>query len=462
MSKHHHASRPPHNSQGRHCARRQPSHRRAVRRRALGDEPVKIGMVNPLTGVLSALAQSEVDGAKYAVAEINKKGGILGRQVQLLVEDSANDVGTGVQKTRKLIDRDQVNVILGDVNSGIAYAMSQVTFEKKVFHIVPGGHTDPITGTNCKWNVFRVCNTTTMDAEAVTPELVKKFGKKWFFITPDYAYGHTLQEAFIKALTKLGGTYEGDMLPINNTDFSATLIKAKAYKPNVLLNNMGGLTQINCMKQFTQFGMQNEMALGGALFELESIKGCPPEAQAGWWDMEWWWNQPNVPEVVKFVADFRAATQKTPTARDWFGYVSVHSVRLAAEKAKVARRSETRAGAGRSRTAAGCGAAARQGALSQGRPRTDAQYLRRTKCIRRRETRTTYSPLPISSPANRPPARLQNRMQDGGTELICCSLQRGPLSRHCEKPSDEAIQNFTASLDRFTSRAMTGDTQRRR
>ena len=124
------------------------------------------------------------------------------------------------------------------------------------------------------------------------------------------------------------------MLPINNTDFSATLIKAKAYKPNVLLNNMGGLTQINCMKQFTQFGMQKEMALGGALFELESVKGCPPEAQTGWWDMEWWWNQPNVPEVVKFVAEFRAATNKTPSARDWFGYVSMHSVRLAADKAK--------------------------------------------------------------------------------------------------------------------------------
>ena len=94
---------------------------------ARGEEPVKIGLVDPLTGVLSALAQSEVDGAKYAEAEINKKGGILGRQVQLLIEDSANDVGTGVQKTRKLIDRDNVDVILGDVNSGIAYAMSQVT-----------------------------------------------------------------------------------------------------------------------------------------------------------------------------------------------------------------------------------------------------------------------------------------------------------------------------------------------
>ena len=77
-----------------------------------------------------------------------------------------------------------------------------------------------------------------------------------------------------------------------------------------------------------------EDVVGGGLFELESVKGCPPEAQTGWWDMEWWWNQPNVPDVVKFVADYRAVSNKTPSARDWFGYVSMHSVRLAAEKAK--------------------------------------------------------------------------------------------------------------------------------
>ncbi len=97
---------------------------------------------------------------------------------------------------------------------------------------------------------------------------------------------------------------------------------------------MGGLAQINCMKQFVQFGMQKEMALGGALFELETIKAVPKEAQTGSWEMEWWWDQPNVPEVTAFVADFRKATGKTPTARHWFGYVAVQSVRLGAEKAK--------------------------------------------------------------------------------------------------------------------------------
>ena len=301
---------------------------------ARGEQSIRIGMIDPLTGVYAAPAQNEVTGAKLAVEQVNAKGGILGRQIELLVEDSANDVGTGVQKARKLIERDNVSFVIGDVNSGIAQAIAQVTNEKKVFHIVPGGHTDTITGTDCHWNVFRVCNNTTMDTAAITPELVKRFGKKWFFITPDYAYGHSLQDGFIKALKKLGGSFDGDYLPINNQDFSATLIKAKTSKPNVLMNNMGGLTQINCMKQILQFGLQKDMALGGALFEFETVKALPPEAQAGWWDMEWWWNQPEVPEVVKFVADYRAATKKTPSARDWFGYVSVHSVRVAAEKAK--------------------------------------------------------------------------------------------------------------------------------
>ena len=177
--------------------------------KARGEEPIKLGMVDPLTGVYSAFAQSEVDGANLAVNELNKKGGVLGRQLQLLVEDFANDTGTGVQKAQKLINRDKVNAIFGDVNSGIAYAISQVTSQAKVFHIVPGGHTDPITGKDCKWNVFRVCNTTSMDANAVSGELIKRFGKRWFFITPDYAYGHTLQDAFVKNLKEAGGDVPG-------------------------------------------------------------------------------------------------------------------------------------------------------------------------------------------------------------------------------------------------------------
>jgi branched-chain amino acid transport system substrate-binding protein len=302
---------------------------------ARGEAPVKIGMVDPLTGVYAAVALSEVAGAKVAIEDINKKGGILGRPVELLVEDSANNVGTGVQKTRKLIDRDQVNCIIGDVNSGIALAMAGVTSEKKVLHIVSGGHTDGVTGTDCHWNVFRVCNTTTMDVNAIADTLMDKFGKKWYFLTPDYAYGHSVQAAFVKKLKAAGGEFAGDLVPLGTADYSAYLIKAKAYNPKVLIDVMGGGDQVNSLKQFVGFGLQKEMAVGGTLFELESLRAVPPEARIGWWTMEWWWDQPDNPHVKDFVARLKKATGKTPSARNWFGYASVQTFALVANHAKT-------------------------------------------------------------------------------------------------------------------------------
>jgi branched-chain amino acid transport system substrate-binding protein len=302
---------------------------------ARGDSPVKLGLVDPLTGVYAAVAESEVEGAKLAIAQINQKGGILGRHAELLIEDSANNVGTGVQKTRKLIDRDQVNCVLGDVNSGIALAMAGVTSEKKVLHIVSGGHTDSITGKDCHWNVFRVCNTTTMDVNAIADALIEKFGKKWYFLTPDYAYGHSVQAAFIKKLKAAGGEFAGDLVPVGTADYSAYLIKAKAYAPKVLINVMGSGDQVNSLKQFVGFGLDREMAVGGSLFELESLRAVPPEARIGWWVMEWWWDQPDNPHVRAFVADSKKATGKTPTARTWFGYVSVYTFALIANQEKT-------------------------------------------------------------------------------------------------------------------------------
>ena len=104
-----------------------------------------------------------------------------------------------MQKARKLIDRDKVNFLLGNVNSALTLAMAQVASEKGVLHMVTGGHTDAVTGSSCHWNVFRVCNTTQMEANAVTPALIKTAGKKWYYITPDYAFGHTLQAGLEKA-----------------------------------------------------------------------------------------------------------------------------------------------------------------------------------------------------------------------------------------------------------------------
>ena len=140
----------------------------------------------------------------------------------------ANDVGTGVEKALKLINRDKVDVICADVNSAIAYAVAQVTDEHKIFHIVPGGHTDPITGTALQ--VERLPHLQHHDHgrqrrirrvdQALRQALVPYYPRLRLRPHPAGRLRQGPQEG--------GRRYAGDMLPIASTDFSASLIKAKA------------------------------------------------------------------------------------------------------------------------------------------------------------------------------------------------------------------------------------------
>jgi branched-chain amino acid transport system substrate-binding protein len=303
--------------------------------RARAAEPVKIGVDETLTGTYAANGKNTLIGIQLAVDEMNAKGGILGRPVTLLVEDSTSgDAGTAVQKARKLIERDRVDFLIGNVNSALSLAIGQVTNDRGIMHIVPGGHTDAVTGTSCHWNVFRVCNNTTMEANAVAATLIKTAGKKWYYITPDYAFGHTLQEGLEKAATKLGGTKVGaDLAPLGTTDFSAYLIKAQAANPEVILFLTQGADMINALKQAVQFGLDKRFHLAGSQQELEALEGLPPEARVGTWVFEWYWKQANVPHLDDFVATIRKKTGKVPTARTWQGYASAWSYALAAKAA---------------------------------------------------------------------------------------------------------------------------------
>ncbi len=305
--------------------------------KALADEPVKIGLNDPLTGTYAQLGKNEQIGCQLAVDEINKKGGILGRKVELISEDStSSDTGVAVQKGHKLIDRDKVNFLLGNVNSAMAVALGDLASQAGVLHIVTGGHTDAVTGTDCHWNVFRVCNTTRMETEAVGKTLIDKYGKKWYFITPDYAFGHTLQQGFEATLKKYSGTEVGASLtPLGATDYSSYLIKAQAANPNVIIFLTAGQDAVNSLKQAVQFGLNKKYHIAGAQQELEVLEGLPPSARIGTWVFEWYWKQPNVPHIKEFVADIRKRNGgKVPTARHWFGYVSVWTCAHAAAGTK--------------------------------------------------------------------------------------------------------------------------------
>jgi len=305
--------------------------------KSLADEPIKMGLNDPFTGTYAVTGTNEKLGAEFAVDQINAKGGILGRKVELLSEDSTStDTGTAVQKAHKLIDRDKVDFLLGNVNSAMAIAIGEVANQAGKLLVVTGGHTDSVTGTDCHWNVFRVCSTTRMETKAVSATLFKKYGKRFYFITPDYAFGHTLQQGFEAALKEVNGTEVGASLaPLGTTDFSSYLIKAQAANPDVIIFLTNGQDGVNSLKQAVQFGLNKKFGIAGALEELEVFDGLPPEARIGTWVFEWYWKQPNVPHVKEFVAEMRKRTGgKVPTARHWFGYVGAWTCYHAAEGTK--------------------------------------------------------------------------------------------------------------------------------
>ena len=300
------------------------------------ESPIKIGMVDSTTGNFAVLADSTIKGAQFAAAEINKKGGVLGRPLQVLVEDDAGSPGTGVDKASRLLDQSQVDFFTGTTSSAVSLALSQFALSHGKLFVCSGGHVDSLTGKGCNWATFRTCSTTWILTSGNSGTLVKEFGKKWYFLTTDYAFGHSEQDDYTKQVTALGGTIVGSALvPVGTPDFSSYLIQVRAAKPDVLCLLLAGDDQINAMKQITQFGINKDIHVAGALFELEQIVALPEPARYGSWSFEWYWDQPKVPHVHDFAKRYAATYGgQYPSARSWFGYASVHAIALATAAAK--------------------------------------------------------------------------------------------------------------------------------
>lgn len=302
------------------------------------ETPVKIGMVDPRSGTYAALGDNEIRGAKMAIDEINGKGGILGRPVRLIVEDGQGLPGPSVSKAHMLLDKQKVNFLMGSVSSAVSQALNGVAHKHGILYVDTGGHVGTVTGSHCSWTTFRTCSTTWELTAGDFGYIFNKFGKRWFFITPDYSFGHALHRDYLVHLKKAGGVNLGNALsPLGTTNFSSYLIKARSAKPDVLVLLVAGNDLVNCLKQLVQFGMEKRMAVAGALMEFEDEMALPKNTLLGRWNYEWYWKQPNVPEVARFVAAYKKRPDsygKVPTARVWFGFATAHAIALAANKAR--------------------------------------------------------------------------------------------------------------------------------
>ncbi len=294
-------------------------------------EPIRIGQIIPFTGFLGAIGEYGKQGATLAVEELNARGGVMNRKIELITEDEANP-GVAVQKARKLIERDKVVAIEGLVSSASCLAVGDEVQRAKVLLINAGSNSDEIRSKRCHRYVFSTEGCNTQYVNAIGTWLINsRKVNRWYFLTSDYAFGHDLLRVARNLLQSHKGTELGsDLAPTGTTDFSQYITKMKAASPDLIFHNLAGSDATNFLKQFAESGMTTEVA-GGVIDTAyawpvgESLRGVFPII---------WWQELNNPSSKAWAERYIKRWGRPPDNQAYGDYIAVHSIAQAIEKAK--------------------------------------------------------------------------------------------------------------------------------
>lgn len=286
-------------------------------------DAIRIGHLTPRTGFLGPLGEYAVQAADMAVAEINAAGGVNGRRIELLKEDSVNPQ-TASTKAERMIERDKVACIIGEISSASALTISQVADRTRTLFINTGANSDELRGKNCKRYMFHIESQNSMYVKTcgralLAQGLVK--GKRWFSLTADYAFGHDLLRVAKKFMAGNGGDFAADKLvPTDVTDFSPLLLEIRNSKPDLVISNLAGNQITNFLKQYSEFGLPFPVA--GFGFDTAVAWGAGKGNFLGTWPLVWH-HLLETPASKKFVADFTRLYNRPPENQAWGDYNAI-------------------------------------------------------------------------------------------------------------------------------------------
>jgi branched-chain amino acid transport system substrate-binding protein len=297
---------------------------------------IRIGHLTPVTGFLGPLGEFAQMGVKLAAEEINAAGGVLGRKVELVIEDSVNPQ-TASAKAERLIERDKVAMIIGEISSASALAIGQVANRTKTVFINTGANSDALRGASCNPFMFHIEAANSMMVTAVgtylkTENMIK--GKKWYSLTADYAFGHDLFRVAKKFVTENGGEFIGEeLVPTDATDFSPYLLKIRQAQPDIVASNLAGNQITNFIKQYAEYGLQ--FPITGFGFDTAVAWGAGKGNFSGIWPLIWH-HMVDTPSSKKFVEAFTKKYGKPPENQCWGDYNSLKIVAQSFTEIKAA------------------------------------------------------------------------------------------------------------------------------
>lgn len=297
------------------------------------DGPLVLGHLTPRTGFLGPLGDYAVMGIDLAVEQINAAGGILGRQVQVLKEDSVNPQ-TASTKADRMIQRDNVAAIIGEISSASALTIGQTVERNQVLFFNTGANSDALRGADCKRHMFHIETQNVMYVNAEGQHFLNEGlveGKRWYILTADYAFGHDLLTAAKAFLERNSGEIAGeDLVPTDATDFSAFMLKIREAQPDLVALNLAGTQITSFFKQYGEFGL--DFPVGGFGFDTAAAWAAGAQNFRGTWPSVWN-HLLDIPASQEFTAAFAEKYGQPPENQAWGDYMALYIVKQAFEAA---------------------------------------------------------------------------------------------------------------------------------
>ena len=285
-------------------------------------DKIKIGHLTPLTGFLGALGTYATLGMKLAVEEINQAGGVMGRQLDVMSEDSVNPA-TAATKAQRMLEQDGALVLMGEANSASALTIMQVADRNKRLFMQTGARSDALRGKNCNRYTFHTDIPNTVMVNTVGKALLRDNmvkDKKFFGLTADYIFGHDLLAAAKRFFAANQGNLIGDeLIATDVTDFSPYLLKIRQAKPDVVCSNLAGNQVTTLIKQYAEFGLPYPIV--GFNLNTADAWAAGEGNLSGIWPTVWY-HTLEVPGSKIFVANFIKKYGKPPENHAWIEYVA--------------------------------------------------------------------------------------------------------------------------------------------
>ncbi len=258
----------------------------------ISNDVIRIGHITDMSGVYSDIdGPSGTEAIKMAIADAG--GEVNGKKIEVLTFDHQNKADLASAKAREWIDQEHVDIIVGGTNSAAALAVARLAAEKKVPYIQLGAGSTQLTNEACTPFTIHYGYSTKALANVTGGAVVKEGGKDWFFITADYAFGHSLEKDTVAVVKKSGGTVKGAVkVPLSTSDFSSYMLQAQSSGAQILgLANAGG-DFINSIKAAREFGVTPGMKPAGLLVFINDVHSLGLEVTQGLYlTGAWYWDQ---------------------------------------------------------------------------------------------------------------------------------------------------------------------------